>query len=85
MEDLVQQGINRVEAISDAMPKWLSLMLILAVSVLVALILHTLLMRLFRRFASRQDDFWRKLVERSSNLMRMGLVLLALAAGWVAP
>lgn len=79
MEDIVQQGVIQVEAISDAMPKWLSLMIILAVAVLVALLVHALLMCLFRHLTSRQDEFWRKLVDRSSNLMRMGLVLLALA------
>lgn len=79
MEELLQEGVDQVEAVTEALPDWLSLIIVIGGAICIALIVHTLLMALFRRVASRQDEFWRKLVDQTSTLVRVGLILFFLA------
>jgi len=79
MEELLHQGADQVEAVTEALPDWLSLIIVLGAAICVALVVHAFLMSLFRRLASRQDEFWLRLVDHTSTLVRVGLILFFLA------
>ncbi|GAA4527136.1 mechanosensitive ion channel [Chelativorans composti] len=79
MEELLQEGAVQVEAIAGARPDWLILTLVLGGAVCAALLVHSVLMAIFRRLVGRQDEFWRKLLDQSSSLICVGLILFSLA------
>jgi len=79
MEELLHQRADQVEAVARVIPNWLTLTFVLVAAVCIALLIHAVLMSFARRLIGRRDEFWRKLVEQTSNLMRMGLILFCLA------
>lgn len=79
MEELIYQGVDQVEAVVRYLPDWLLLIIVLAAAICIALAVHAFLLALFRRLTGRHDEFWRKLIDQTSNLMRMGLILFWLA------
>jgi len=79
MEELLQEGVDQVEAVTEALPDWLSLIIVIGGAICIALIVHAFLMSLFRRVASRQDEFWLKLINQTASLARVGLMLFFVA------
>jgi small-conductance mechanosensitive channel len=66
-------------------PDWMVAMVIIAAALVLALILHSLLVAVFRRIVSPQRVFLRLLLGRTNGPTRLALLVLALAAAlrWV--
>ncbi|WP_309084770.1 mechanosensitive ion channel family protein [Chelativorans sp.] len=79
MEPLLIDAAAKVEALARVMPDWLFSAVALLLAAAAALLLHVLLHRSLTRFVARRDLFWRSLVSRSANPLRLILVVAALA------
>jgi small-conductance mechanosensitive channel len=64
----------------DWLPNWATSLLILGVAVGLALCAKRLLFRLATRLAAESDLFWRSLVQRTENALRLALISAGLAA-----
>lgn len=61
------------------MPPWTYEVLAFALAIVLALLVHHLLFRLAKRLTANRTLFWRTLVSRGENPMRLGIMLIALA------
>lgn len=63
------------------MPDWLATLIILALAALLATIAFSILLRIVKRAVASRDLFWRSLVERAAQPLRLVLVIVALSIG----
>ncbi|MCT7377499.1 mechanosensitive ion channel family protein [Chelativorans salis] len=82
MDGLLNEGAAQLEALTEVTPDFLAAFLILSVALAAALVLHWLLHRFLIRFVAPRDLFWRSLVARTTNALRLAFAVggLALAA-----
>ena len=82
MDGLLDNWANRLKTLTETMPDILVSLVILLLALAAALFIHELLHRLLSRLAAKRELFWRSLVSRSANAMRLALIAggLALAA-----
>ena len=86
---MLKQFDSKMRAIVDRLtwsPDWLTSLIVFAVALFAAVILHRLIFRVLTRMVSGKDLFWRSLVSRSERPTRFAVVVfgLSVAAG-VAP
>jgi hypothetical protein len=81
--DIAAFDVERAVAL---LPPGPASLLLLAISVGLALLVHHSAFQLLSRVAAETDLFWRSLVSRSRRPMRLAILIVALgAAGAVAP
>lgn len=61
------------------MPDILASFIVLLLALAIALLVHELVYRLLSRLAAKREIFWRSLLTRSANAMRLGLIAGAIA------
>ena len=80
------EGWARLEQYFQWMPVLAQIIVIFAVAILVALLIHRLIMPLLTRLTADRDMFWRSTVARTGNAIRLTLIILSLsAASTIAP
>jgi small-conductance mechanosensitive channel len=85
LEDVIEAA-RRLVASLDWMPNWATSLLILGGAIALALAAHRALFRLATRLAADRDLFWRSLVQRTENALRLALISLGLVvAAAIAP
>lgn len=68
------------------MPDWLVSLVLFAIAILLALVIHRMLARVLRMLVAQRDMFWRSLVKRTDGPLRFGLVVLGVqVAAVIAP
>jgi hypothetical protein len=76
----------RRERIAEFLPDWATSLIVLALAVLLALWLHSVVYSVLERAVRGEDLFRRSVVSRTRGPSRFAIVLLAIAlAGAVAP
>jgi hypothetical protein len=76
----------RMERIAEFLPDWATSLIVLALAVLLALWLHSVVYSVLERAVRGEDLFRRSVVSRTRGPSRFAIVLLAIAlAGAVAP
>lgn len=79
MEPLLNEAAAQAEAVIQAIPDWLIAAITLLVALAAALLVHEILHRSLTRLAASRDLFWRSLVSRVRNPMRLAIAVTALA------
>ncbi len=80
---------SKMRAVVDRLtwsPDWLTSLIVFAVALFAALIMHRVIFRVLTRVVSGRDLFWRSLVSRSERPTRFAVVVFSLSvAAGVAP
>ncbi len=67
-------------------PDWLVSLIVFAISLLAAVIVHRIIFRILTRLVSKKDLFWRSLVSRGEKPSRFAIIVFGLSVGvGVAP
>ncbi|MCV0395348.1 MAG: mechanosensitive ion channel family protein [Rhizobiaceae bacterium] len=78
--------LHELTAVTDAVPPWAASVVIFALAVGAAILVHRYVFAAFTRLVARRDLFWRSLVSRTGRPLLLAVIMLALlAASAIAP